>query len=43
VAVRVVEPRPAGLVSEAVWCTLVAPDAPYQLVDVLGGTLAGGR
>lgn len=43
VAVGVVEPRPAGLVSEAVWCTLVAPDAPYQLVDVLGGTLAGGR
>jgi hypothetical protein len=43
VAVGVVEPRPAGLVSEAVWRTPVAPDEAHRLVDVLGGTLAGGR
>ena len=43
VAVGVVEPRPAGLVSEAVWRTPVAPDAPCRLADMLGGTQAGGR
>jgi hypothetical protein len=43
VAVGVVEPRPAGLVSEAVWHTLAAPDEARRLADVLRGTLAGGR
>ena len=43
VAVGVVEPRPAGLVSEAVWRTPAAPGALRRLVDVLDGTLAGGR
>ncbi len=43
VAVGVFEPRPAGLVTEAVWRTPVAPDEARRLVDVLVGALAGGR
>ncbi len=43
VAVGVFEPRPAGLVSRAVWRTPFAPDEAPRLVAVLGGTLAGGR
>ena len=43
VAVGVFEPRPAGLVSKTVWRTPFAPDEARRLVDVLGGTLAGGR
>ena len=42
-AIGVVEPRPAWLVSEAVWCTPTAHDGARRLVDVLGGALAGGR
>ena len=42
VAVGVFEPRPARLVSEALWRTPIAPDTPLRLVDVLAGAPAGG-
>lgn len=42
-AIGVVEPRPAWLVSEAVWRTPTARDEARRLAEVLGGALAGGR
>ena len=42
-AIGVVEPRPAWLVSEAVWRTPTAPAEARRLAEVLGWALAGGR